>query len=81
MMEWAPKPMNTAPDDARLLVHFKGAGWIVAYRDPTMPEMWVRYLGYGKSRLWPTIHGDFATHWMDLPPDPMTDSPPRGEML
>lgn len=55
-----PQPIETALADKRLLVHFKGAGWIVAYRDPTMPEMWVRYLGYGKSRLWPTIHGDYA---------------------
>jgi hypothetical protein len=71
----APQPMETAPDDARLLVHFKGAGWIVAYRDPDMPEMWVRYLGYGKSTLWPTIHGDYATGWVNLPPLPEPFAP------
>lgn len=64
MSEW--RPMDSAPSDRRVLVNFKGAGPIVAYRDPEYPEMWVRYLGYGKSTSWPTVHEDFATAWMDI---------------
>lgn len=66
------RPIETAPDNARVLVHFKGAGWIVAYRDPERPDMWVRYLGYGKSESWPAIHEEYATHWEDLPKPPIS---------
>jgi len=71
-----PQPMETAPGDKRLLVHFKGAGWIVAYRDPEWPGAWVRYLGYGKSETWSAIREEYATHWLDLP-EPIAPSSPQ----
>ena len=74
-----PRPMSKAPDDRRILVHFMGAGWIVAYRDQSRPDQWVRYLGYGKSECWPSIHEDHATHWTELPTPPadMKEETPR----
>jgi hypothetical protein len=42
----------------------------VAFRSTDNPDEWVRYIGYGKSRLWPTIHADYATHWRPLPEPP-----------
>lgn len=70
MSEW--QTMDSAPTDQRVLVNFRGAGPIVAYRDREYPEAWVRYLGYGKSTFWPTIDGDYATHWQPLPAEPET---------
>jgi hypothetical protein len=67
-MDW--QPIETAPSDQRVLVNFKGAGPIVAYRTPDQPDYWTRYIGFGKSTYWPTVHGDFATHWMPLPAAP-----------
>lgn len=64
------QPIETAPVDERVLVHFTGAGWIVAYRDAARPDVWVRYLGFGKSETWPAIHEDYATHWMRTPAVP-----------
>lgn len=69
------RPIESAPRNERVLVYFTGAGPIVAYRDPNYPEMWVRYLGYGKSSYWPTVHSDYASHWMPLPPVPATPQP------
>lgn len=65
MAEW--QTMDSAPDDRRILVNFEGAGPIVAYRDQDRPDAWVRYLGFGKSELWPSIHEDYATLWIDIP--------------
>ncbi len=65
-----PRPIRTVPSDRRVLVHFMGAGWIVAYRDPDRPDMWIRYLGFGKSEGWPAVHEDHATHWTELPAPP-----------
>ncbi|WP_454760558.1 hypothetical protein [Caulobacter segnis] len=65
MSEW--QPMDSAPDDRRILVDFKGAGPIVAYRDKERPDQWVRYLGFGKSASWPSIHEDYATRWTEVP--------------
>jgi hypothetical protein len=75
-MDW--RPIETAPDDQRVLVYFAGAGPIVAYRRPDNPDQWVRFLGYGKSPFISTIHADYATHWckIDPPPRPST---PRGD--
>jgi hypothetical protein len=64
------KPIESAPLDKRVLVNFAGAGPIVAFREAVLPDQWVRYIGYGKSRYWPTIHNDNATHWMPLPDPP-----------
>lgn len=61
------RDIASAPENERLLVDFQGAGPIVAYRDPEHPYQWVRYLGYGKSRLWPTVHEDYALRWRPLP--------------
>lgn len=63
--EW--QPVETMPNDRRVLVDFKAAGPIVAYRNPKWPDELVRYLGYGKSTSWPAVHVDFALGWMDLP--------------
>lgn len=68
MSDW--QPISTAPRDRRVLVDFKGAGPIVAYRDERLPESWIRYMGYGKSELWLSIHEDYALHWMDIEPPP-----------
>lgn len=71
-MSW--QPIETAPDNERVLVNFTGAGPIVAYRDPDRPEMWVRYLGFGKSECWPAIHEDYATLWMRIMPPPSAET-------
>jgi hypothetical protein len=68
MTDW--QDIGTAPCDRRVLVNFRGAGPIVAYRDVARPEQWVRYIGFGKSAYWPSIHEDFALHWMPVPPPP-----------
>lgn len=65
MSRW--RSMKTAPSDRRVLVDFRGAGPIVAFRDRDFPEMWVRYVGYGKSSRYPLVHADYALGWMPLP--------------
>jgi hypothetical protein len=76
MSEW--QPIETAPGDGtRLLVYFTGAGPIVAFRTPDDGDLWIRYIGYGKSRLWPSIHADYATHWQPLPEPPLSDPSPQ----
>lgn len=64
------QPIDSAPVGERVLVWFTGAGAVVAYRLDEDPGAWVRYLGYGKSQSWPTIHADYATHFMPLPEPP-----------
>jgi hypothetical protein len=59
--------MASAPDDRCVLVDFKGSGPIVAFRDKKRPDQWVRYLGFGKSAYWPSIHEDYAIRWIDIP--------------
>jgi hypothetical protein len=67
------QPMETAPLGERVLVNFKGFGAIVAYREAPDPVRWIRYLGFGKSAFWPSVHADYATHWRPLPPSPETE--------
>ncbi len=62
--------MDSAPKDGtRVLVHFQGAGPIVAFAHSD--DEWVRYLGFGKSGYVRPIHADYATRWMPLPTPPM----------
>lgn len=69
LTEW--RDIADAPDDGtRALVNFAGAGPIVAFREDAEAEYWTRYLGYGKSALWPTIHADHALGWLPLPSAP-----------
>jgi hypothetical protein len=69
MSEW--RTIDSAPmDGTPVLVHFTGAGPIVAFRRAAHPDQWVRYLGFGKSNYWPSVHVDNSTAWMPLPPPP-----------
>ena len=66
-MDW--QPIETAPNDGTcVLVYFRGVGPLVAFT--TFPDVWTRYLGFGKTPFWPDISADYATHWMPLPDPP-----------